>query len=87
MCRALAARVSELEVPVMEGENVVELLTTVVSATKRVVGAIAVRSDGGLTEFVWDGTSRDGSAVASGVYFARVLGDDGVSEARLVKLR
>jgi flagellar hook assembly protein FlgD len=44
-------------------------------------------SEGGVTEFVWDGTSDDGAQVASGVFFARVVHYDGVLETRLVKLR
>ena len=44
-------------------------------------------SDGGPTEFVWDGTSRDSSALTPGVFFARVVDSDDVLEARLVKLR
>ncbi|MFC2008866.1 FAD-binding protein [Chloroflexota bacterium] len=51
MCRALAARVSELGLPLREGEHVVELLSLDDGMTKRVAGAVAVRSDGSLAAY------------------------------------
>jgi len=44
-------------------------------------------SDGGLTEFVRDGTSRDCAAATSGSLLARFTNGHVVLEARLVKLR
>ena len=57
------------------------------ASDRAVEGPEPTGSHGGPTEFVWDGTSRDGAPVASGVFFARVVTSDDVLEARLVKLR
>jgi succinate dehydrogenase/fumarate reductase flavoprotein subunit len=51
MCRALAARVSELGINVREGENVVRLLTVDEADGRRTAGAVAIRQDGSLVAY------------------------------------
>jgi succinate dehydrogenase/fumarate reductase flavoprotein subunit len=51
MCRALIRRVRELDIPVHEERNVVQLLTLGAGDERRVAGALAVRADGSLEAY------------------------------------
>ncbi len=46
MCRALIRRVEELEIPVRENANAVQLLTVEENGSKRIAGAIVINQDG-----------------------------------------
>jgi succinate dehydrogenase/fumarate reductase flavoprotein subunit len=51
MCRALIRRVRELDIPVHEERNVVQLLILGTGDGRRVAGALAVRADGSLEAY------------------------------------
>jgi succinate dehydrogenase/fumarate reductase flavoprotein subunit len=48
MCRALIREAQKLEIPVREGRNVVQLLTTGTEGEARVVGAVALDAEDNL---------------------------------------
>jgi succinate dehydrogenase/fumarate reductase flavoprotein subunit len=51
MCRALIRQLELLEIPVREGRNVVQLLTAGEADNKRVVGALALNTEGRLEAY------------------------------------
>jgi succinate dehydrogenase/fumarate reductase flavoprotein subunit len=52
MCRALIRRVRELDVPVREGRNVVQLLTVEEDGSKRAIGALVLDADENLEVYL-----------------------------------
>ncbi|HOT92666.1 MAG TPA: FAD-binding protein [Anaerolineae bacterium] len=52
MCRALIRRVRELDIPVREGRNVVQLLTVDEDGSRRVIGALALDADENLEAYL-----------------------------------
>jgi hypothetical protein len=57
------------------------------SVAGRLVATADAEVDGATGQALWDGMGSDGRPVASGVYFARLVGRDPVDQAKIVLVR